>query len=323
MAFVPPKDRVLEKSTTAGTGPYTVTGAIDTSYNAFSASMAVGDTTIGSIVEPGVAFWTGILTYSATNQITATTVAESKGTFGSGTKEIFMGLPASRSLSFDGAQSLTTTQQAQARSNILATGNLVAVTVYTSSATWTRAANTKSVFVEVKGGGGGGGGVGGAAGQISGGGGGEGGKSRKRIAAPGATETVTVGAGGAGGANTGGNGATGGTSSFGSWCSATGGLGGLGNTTVGRSSGNEGGLGVSGDLNEKGANGFVGVSDNLYPQTPGSGGGGGGGLGYVLQVGVGNVGTLGGGGGGAGSGGSAAAVGGAGGGGYVIVWEYA
>jgi hypothetical protein len=106
MAFIRPKDRVAEKSTTAGTGPYALAGAIDASYNAFSASMSIGDTTIGAIVEPGVAFATGLLTYSAANQITLTTAYETKGTFGAGTKEIFMGLPASRAVYRNGDQAI-------------------------------------------------------------------------------------------------------------------------------------------------------------------------------------------------------------------------
>jgi hypothetical protein len=35
--------------------------------NRFSASMSVGDTTVGAVAEPGVAFKSDILTYSATN----------------------------------------------------------------------------------------------------------------------------------------------------------------------------------------------------------------------------------------------------------------
>lgn len=97
MAYVPPKDRVLEHSTSNSQTVFTVTGAIDTSFNAFSASMSIGDTTIGYIVEPGVAFKSGLLTYSATNEVTVTTATESKGTFSSsGTKEVAMGLPAAR-----------------------------------------------------------------------------------------------------------------------------------------------------------------------------------------------------------------------------------
>jgi hypothetical protein len=99
MAFVPPKDRVLEHSTSNSQTVFTVTGALDLSYNAFSASMSVGDTTIGAVVEAGVAFASGVLTYSAANQVTVTTVSESKGTFSSsGVKEVFMGLPAADAL---------------------------------------------------------------------------------------------------------------------------------------------------------------------------------------------------------------------------------
>lgn len=97
MAFIPPKDRVLELSTSNSQTIFAVAGSgVDTSYNAFSAHMSVGDTTIGAVVEPGVAFKSGVLTYSATNQITIdSTGFESKGTFSSGgTKEVFMGLPA-------------------------------------------------------------------------------------------------------------------------------------------------------------------------------------------------------------------------------------
>lgn len=94
MVFVPAKDRVAETSATNHASVWTVAGALDTSHYPFSQYMSVGDTTIGTIVEPGVAFATGILTYSATNQITLTTTFESKGTFGAGTKEICMGFAA-------------------------------------------------------------------------------------------------------------------------------------------------------------------------------------------------------------------------------------
>src|SRR5678815_5623600 len=98
MVFVPPKDRVLERSTSNSQTVFTVTGAVDTSFNAFSASMAVGDTTFGFVVEPGVAFKSGIMTYSASNEITIdSTLGESKGTFSDGgTKEVAMGLYAGR-----------------------------------------------------------------------------------------------------------------------------------------------------------------------------------------------------------------------------------
>lgn len=112
MAFVRPKARILERTATAGNGPYTVSGAVDLSYNAFSSFMSVGDTTYASVVEPNVAMWTGIVTYSAANQITLTTVEESKGTFGSGTKEIFAGPLAARQAYLDIPTSFTDTTDA-------------------------------------------------------------------------------------------------------------------------------------------------------------------------------------------------------------------
>jgi hypothetical protein len=100
MTFVNPHDRVLDTSTSNSQTVFALSGSgLDTSYNTFSASMSAGDTTIGGVVEPGVAFVSGILTYSATNQITVTTAFENKGTFSSGgTKQVFMGLPGSIAL---------------------------------------------------------------------------------------------------------------------------------------------------------------------------------------------------------------------------------
>lgn len=121
-AFIPPRDRVLENSTSNSQTIFTVTGAVDTSYNAFSAHMAVNDWTIGAVVEPGVAFKSGKLTYSAANQVTIdSTGFESKGTFSSGgTKEVFMGLPAKSALLVDGSQALESSLQSQGRSNLYA-----------------------------------------------------------------------------------------------------------------------------------------------------------------------------------------------------------
>lgn len=132
MAYVSPKGRVLQRSLTASTGPYALETQTDTSLVPFSKSMSVGDTTTGYVAEPGVAFAEGTLTYSATNEITLTTTIDSNGTFGSGTKEIGMGpLPSKWGNLFDSTgvadqirhntvQSLTATQQAQARANAYA-----------------------------------------------------------------------------------------------------------------------------------------------------------------------------------------------------------
>lgn len=112
MAFVHPKDRVLEHSTTNSATVWAVSGAIDTSYYPFSQYMSVGDTTWGNVVEPGVAFASGLLTYSNTNEITMTTVHETKGTFGAGTKDIFMGPIASQNSDPHGATGKTTPDDA-------------------------------------------------------------------------------------------------------------------------------------------------------------------------------------------------------------------
>ncbi len=98
MSFVRSRARILERSITPGNGPYALAGAVRDDYNSFASFMSVGDVTEATVVEPGVAFWTGLVTYSAANEITLTTVEETKGSFGSGTKEIFTSPLASRAL---------------------------------------------------------------------------------------------------------------------------------------------------------------------------------------------------------------------------------
>jgi hypothetical protein len=100
MAFVL-KDRVRESSTTTGTGPIALGGAPNTSYQAFSAVMSIGDTCWASIVLPGSAWQTALCTYSALNTLTITTVLESSNggaavSFTTGTKDIYITQPASQ-----------------------------------------------------------------------------------------------------------------------------------------------------------------------------------------------------------------------------------
>lgn len=203
-------------------------------------------------------------------------------------------------------------------------GAFIKMTVFTSSGTWTRDASTTRVIAEVVGGGGGGGG--GTSGDIGSGGGG-GGYSMRLIAAPGATETVTIGAGGAGGSDA--AGATGGTSSFGAWLSATGGVG--GNQGSGSAvAGGAGGAGASGDLNLTGQDGHRSrlVMNTGSPYPLGAGGGNAArGFGFGAPdrttASTGNgVAGISYGGGGSGSLSSSAQPGGAGAPGIVIVWEY-
>lgn len=96
MARIRAKARIRESTTTAGTGPYTLAGAVDNSHNSFASMCANGDTIEVTVVEPAVAFWTGLATFNTgPNRITLTAVEETSGTFGAGTKEIFAGPLAS------------------------------------------------------------------------------------------------------------------------------------------------------------------------------------------------------------------------------------
>lgn len=162
------------------------------------------------------------------------------------------------------------------KSDILRDASIVGRTqLFTSSGTFTVPDGVTSVEVE----GWSGGGAGGASNNSTAGatlvgnpgaGGGAGAYFYKRITGltPGATETVTVGAGGAGGAGAGGG--MGGTSSFGSHASATGGLGGsFGSSTV--ANGGAGGTATGGDLNIAGGQGGASgtnsgtvIPSNLY-----------------------------------------------------------
>lgn len=130
-----------------------------------------------------------------------------------------------------------------------------------SPAAWTHRVGLRHVVVEILAGGGGGGGMASNAGFAGAGAGGGGGSySRKLIlasdlAAVGATETITIGAGGTAGASGENTGGTGGTSSFGSHCSAVGGFGGSGGGTASASNGGVGGAATGGDINFNGTDG--------------------------------------------------------------------
>lgn len=212
-------------------------------------------------------------------------------------------------------------------------GRLIAIQVFNSSGSYTKATNNPSyVVVEVQGGGGGGGGSG-VTNGVSGGGG-AGGYSLKRIdaASLAASETVTIGAGGTGGTGAGGGtGGTGGATTFGSHVGAAGGVGGFGNTAAANAAigGAGGGVTIPGDIVAVGANGEC-ASGNVNAGTAHSGSGGesrfgGGGRGQANGTNAaGNAASANGGsGGGGGVAGASFQPGGAGGSGRCIVWEYA
>lgn len=98
-------DRVLETSTTTGTGAFDLLGAV-TGFQAFSAVCATSDTCYYSIYAvnasgvPSGEWETGLGTYSAASQLTRTTPAESSNAgaavnFSAGTKYVMIGPIAS------------------------------------------------------------------------------------------------------------------------------------------------------------------------------------------------------------------------------------
>lgn len=137
---------------------------------------------------------------------------------------------------------------------------------------WVVPAGVTRVFVKVIGGGGGGGKRQALAALGAGGGAGGGGYAEGWVTVtPGATISITVGAGGAGATVSNTSGANGGTSSFGAFMSATGGGGG------GVTSGAGGGVGTGGSRNTSLGPGTSGISfSNSGGTDNGLAGGGGG-----------------------------------------------
>ncbi len=100
-------DRILESSTSAGTGPFTLAGAV-LGFRAFSAVCAVSDTVpyyieaVDDQGRPTGDFEFGLGTYTGANQLTRTTVRGSSNgglavSFPAGTKLVGLGVPAPNS----------------------------------------------------------------------------------------------------------------------------------------------------------------------------------------------------------------------------------
>lgn len=105
------EDRVLETSTTTGTGNLTLAGAV-TGYRTFASVMATSDTCLYAVWAvnasgtPTGEWEGGIGTYSATNTLTRTTVLESSNAgaavnFSAGTKYVAISLLAPKTGQFD------------------------------------------------------------------------------------------------------------------------------------------------------------------------------------------------------------------------------
>lgn len=178
-------------------------------------------------------------------------------------------------------------QFAAARRTLVTTQTFCASGCTATVGPWTKPANVLWIEVETLGAGGGSGGCAatGAGEAAASAGGGGGGFARAVVTAPGATETVTIGAAGAAGAAGNNAGGTGGTTSFGTWASAGGGVGGSGSAnlaTVISNVGGAGGLGATGFIQlagQAGGNGSGSFGSGVLISGPGGmaarGGGGG------------------------------------------------
>ena len=127
------KDRVRDTSTSTGTGAFTVSGTAPTGYQTFSAAMTTSDTIWYSISHQSANEWeVGLGTYSASNEITRTTVLASSNSgsavsFSAGTKDIFTTLPSSIITNFQGSKQtiwLPATAMASRTTNGAASGTV-------------------------------------------------------------------------------------------------------------------------------------------------------------------------------------------------------
>jgi hypothetical protein len=112
MAFIT-ADRVLDSSTSTGTGAFVVSGTPAAGYRTFSAVMSVSDTCYYSIQGQTTSEWeVGLGTYSSANTLTRTTVYSSSNsgsavTFSAGTKNVFITMAAARSPQLDPSGNVT------------------------------------------------------------------------------------------------------------------------------------------------------------------------------------------------------------------------
>jgi len=112
MAFIT-ADRVLDSSTSTGTGAFVVSGTPAAGYRTFSEVMSVGDTCYYSIQGQTTSEWeVGLGTYSSANTLTRTTVYSSSNsgsavTFSAGTKNVFITMAASKSPQLDPSGNVT------------------------------------------------------------------------------------------------------------------------------------------------------------------------------------------------------------------------
>jgi hypothetical protein len=129
MAFVI-GDRVRETSTTTGTGNFTLAGAV-TGYRTFDTVLDTSDTTYYTIADQsGANFEVGIGTFTSPATLARTTILSSSNggsavTFTSGTKDVFISLPASKTVQSFSAGSTGLTPSTASFGAVALAGTLV------------------------------------------------------------------------------------------------------------------------------------------------------------------------------------------------------
>jgi len=112
MAFVT-ADRVLDSSTSIGTGAFVVSGTPAAGYQTFSSVMSIGDTCYYAIQGQTTSEWeVGLATYLVANTLTRTTIYSSSNggaavVFSAGTKNVMLTMAASRSPQLNASGNVT------------------------------------------------------------------------------------------------------------------------------------------------------------------------------------------------------------------------
>lgn len=123
-------DRVLESSTTTGTGPFTLAGAAS-SFQTFAEGIGASNTTYYAIANTSASEWeVGLGTLDATGAIlTRTTVYKSSNSnnavsFSAGTKNVFCTYPSTKSINYDASNNVAISNATLTGATITNTGNM-------------------------------------------------------------------------------------------------------------------------------------------------------------------------------------------------------
>jgi hypothetical protein len=106
------KDRVLETASAPGTGTVTLLGA-SLGYQSFNTALTSGSTTYYTIADLGGANWeVGLGTFTSPNQLVRNTVYASSNSgstvnFSTGTQNVFITYPSSKSVNLDASSNVS------------------------------------------------------------------------------------------------------------------------------------------------------------------------------------------------------------------------